>query len=122
MDKEIEKAVNLAQRLRSVMLQVVALEKEIEDWEASDEKMTAAVADMREVMHVFCTDGLARAMLKEDSREVLAQIDQLLYALLDLSGDGDTWADESQFEKRVQLKLGEALKDRMLLQTSLSGP
>ena len=122
MDKEIEKAVNLAQRLRAVMLQVVALEKEIEEWDTSDEKMTAAVADMREVMHVFCTDGLARAMLKEDSREVLAQIDQLLYALLDLSGDGDTWADESQFEKRVQLKLGEALKDRMLLQTSLSGP
>ena len=28
-------------RLRAVMLQVVALEKEIEEWEGSDERMTA---------------------------------------------------------------------------------
>ena len=30
MDQEIEKAIHLTQRLRAVMLQVVALEKEIE--------------------------------------------------------------------------------------------
>jgi hypothetical protein len=122
MDKEIEKAVNLVQRLRAVMLQVVALEKEIEEWDTSDEKMMAVVDDMREVMHVFATEGMACAMLKEDTSDILAQIDTLLYSLLDLSGDGDTWADESEFEKRTQLKLGEAVRDRMLLQTSLSGP
>ena len=33
MEQEIEKAINLTQRLRAVMLQVVALEKEIEEWE-----------------------------------------------------------------------------------------
>ena len=31
MDKEIEKAIHLTQRLRAVMLQAVSLEKEIEE-------------------------------------------------------------------------------------------
>ena len=118
MEQEIEKAINLTQRLRAVMLQVVALEKEIEEWQGSDERMTA-VADMKEVLHTFCSDGLARATLHEDATDILASIDQLLYTLMDLGGD-DAWKDEGEFEQRTQLKLGEALKDRMLLATSLN--
>ena len=119
MDKEIEKAINLAQRLRAVMLQVVGLEKEIEDWEASDEHM-AAVADMKEVLQTFCADGLACARLNEDASDILKEIDKILYALMDLDGGAEAWRDEGEFEQRTQLKLGEALKDRMLLATSLA--
>ena len=118
MDQEIEKAIHLTQRLRAVMLQVVALEKEIEEWEGSDERM-AAVADMKEVLLTFCADGLSCATLKEDATDILTSIDQLLYALMDLGGD-EAWKDEGEFEQRTQLKLGEALKDRMLLATSLN--
>ena len=119
MEQEIEKAINLTQRLRAVMLQVVALEKEIEEWESSDERM-AAVADMKEVLKVFCKDGLACATLNEDATDILASIDQLLYTLMDLDGGAEAWRDEGEFEQRTQLKLGEALKDRMLLATSLA--
>ena len=119
MEQEIEKAINLTQRLRAVMLQVVALEKEIEEWESSDERM-AAVADMKEVLKVFCKDGLACATLNEDATDILASIDQLLYTLMDLDGGGDAWRNEEDFATRTQLKLGEALKDRMLLATSLA--
>ena len=116
MEQEIEKAINLTQRLRAVMLQVVALEKEIEEWEASDEYLQSIVGDMKEAMLAFTTRP---GTLQEDTTDILASIDQLLYALMDLGGD-EAWKDEGEFEQRTQLKLGEALKDRMILATSLA--
>ena len=38
---------------------------------------------------------------------------------MDLGGD-EAWKDEGEFEQRTQLKLGEALKDRMILATALA--
>jgi len=32
----------------------------------------------------------------------------------------EAWKDEGEFEQRTQLKLGEALKDRMILATALN--
>ena len=48
MDNSIAKAINLAQRLRAVMLQVVAAEKEIEEYEDSEEYMQSIVSDFNE--------------------------------------------------------------------------
>ena len=116
MDKEIEKAIHLTQRLRAVMLQVVAIEKEIEEWEASDEYLQSIVGDMKEAMLALTTKP---GTLQEDTTDILASIDQLLYALMDLGGD-EAWKDEGEFEQQTQLKLGEALKDRMILATALN--
>ena len=116
MDKEIEKAINLTQRLRAVMLQAVSLEKEIEEWEASDEYLQSIVGDMKEAVLALTTRP---GTLQEDATDILASIDQLLYALMDLGGD-EAWKDEGEFEQRTQLKLGEALKDRMILATALA--
>ena len=116
MDKEIEKAIHLTQRLRAVMLQVVAIEKEIEEWEASDEYLQSIVGDMKEAVLALTTRP---GTLQEDATDILASIDQLLYALMDLGGD-EAWKDEGEFEQRTQLKLGEALKDRMILATALA--
>lgn len=116
MDKEIEKAIHLTQRLRAVMLQVVAIEKEIEEWEASDEYLQSIVGDMKEAVLALTTRP---GTLQEDATDILASIDQLLYALMDLGGD-EAWKDEGEFEQRTQLKLGEALRDRMILATALA--
>ena len=155
MNKSIEKAINLTQRLRSVMLQMVALEKEYDEWESSDEYVQSLVSDFNENWNK--SDDLAAAWGKmsdkerrdyfkkieklnkksrskrngkkpatrssrslkeqdaaEESTAILAQIDQLLYALMNMGGE-EGWNDEADYEERTQLKLGEALKDRMIL-------
>jgi predicted Fe-S protein YdhL (DUF1289 family) len=154
MNKSIEKAINLTQRLRAVMLQMVALEKEWDDYENSEEYMQSLVSDFTEGWNR--SDDAAAAWGKmsekerqayfkkveklnrktrkkrlkkpatksarslkeqdatEESTAILAQIDQLLYALMNMGGD-EGWNDEADYEERTQLKLGEALKDRMIL-------
>ena len=155
MKKSIEKAINLTQRLRSVMLQMVALEKEWDEYENSEEYMQSLVSDFNEDWSK--SDDLAaawgkmsdkqrqayfkkveklnkisrskrigkkpaprptRSLKEQDATEastaILAQIDQLLYALMNMGGE-EGWNDEADYEERTQLKLGEALKDRMIL-------
>ena len=159
MNKSIEKAINLTQRLRSVMLQMVALEKEYDEWESSDEYVQSLVSDFNENWNK--SDDLAAAWGKmsdkerrdyfkkveklnkksrskrngkkpatrsarslkeqdaaEESTAILAQIDQLLYSLMNMGGE-EGWNDEADYEERTQLKLGEALKDRMVLTTAI---
>jgi len=160
MNKSIEKAINLTQRLRSVMLKMVALEKEWNEYENSEEYMQSIVSDFTELKEWDADDDAAaawgkmsakerrdyfkkrdklnkqsrkahlkragkkpatrsaRSLKEEDATEeataILAQIDQLLYSLLNLGGD-ERWNDQGDYEERTQLKLGEALKDRMIL-------
>ena len=81
------------------------------------ETLIRKAARARRRTYSSCTsaiDGLSRATLNEDATDILTSIDQLLYALMDLGGD-EAWKDEGEFEQRTQLKLGEALKDRMIL-------
>lgn len=117
MQQRINKAINLAQRLRTVMLQVVAAEKEIEEYEDSPEYMQSIVSDFNENWN-----KAAKSLKEQDAAEaytaILAQIDQLLYALMNAGGD-NAWRDESDYEERTQIKLGEALNDRMILATAL---
>ena len=107
MNKSIEKAINLTQRLRSVMLQMVALEKEWDEYENSEEYMQSLVSG-----------SLKEQDAAEESTAILAQIDQLLYSLMNMGGE-EGWNDEADYEERTQLKLGEALKDRMVLTTAI---
>ena len=162
MNKSIEKAINLTQRLRSVMLKMVALEKEWDEYENSEEYMQSIVSDFTELKEWDADDDAAaawgkmsakerrdyfkkrdklnkksaarwkrgkkpatrsaRSLKEEDAAEestaILAQIDALLYALMNMGGD-EAWADEADYEQRTQLKLGEALKDRMVLTTAI---
>ena len=39
--------------------------------------------------------------------------------MMDMGGE-EAWKDEGEFEQRTQLKLGEALKDRMILATAIN--
>ena len=161
MNKQISRAIELTQRLRAVMLQAVALEKEVEEWESSEEYMQSLVGEMVELTEAWnrsddaaaawdrMSDKQREAYFKkverlnkkssksrlkkralkpirasavnlkeedatEDHTAILAQIDQLLYALMNAGGE-EGWNDEADYEERTQLKLGEALKDRMIL-------
>ena len=161
MNKSIEKAINLTQRLRAVMLKMVALEKEWDEYENSEEYMQSIVSDFTELKEWDADDDAAaawgkmsakerrdyfkkrdklnksskrrqhiksrgkkpatrsaRALKEEDATEestaILAQIDALLYSLMNMGGD-EGWNDQADYEERTQLKLGEALKDRMIL-------
>ena len=67
MNKSIEKAINLTQRLRSVMLQMVALEKEWDEYENSEEYMQSLVSDFNEGWNR--SDDLAAAWGKMSDRE-----------------------------------------------------
>ena len=149
MNKSIEKAINLTQRLRSVMLQMVALEKEWDEYENSEEYMQSLVSDFNENWNK--SDDLAaawgrmsdkerqayfkkvdklnkksrskrngekpatrsaRSLKEQDAAEestaILAQIDQLLYSLMNMGG-GEGWNDEADYEERTQMKLKEVV-------------
>ena len=150
MNKSIEKAINLTQRLRSVMLQMVALEKEWDEYENSEEYMQSLVSDFNEGWNR--SDDLAAAWGKmsdrerrdyfkkvdklnkksrskrnskrfgnkpakslkeqdaaEESTAILAQIDQLLYSLMNMGGE-EGWNDEADYEERTQMKLKEIMR------------
>lgn len=126
MNKKIGRAIDLAQRLRAVMLQAVALEKEKEEHENSEEYINSIVGDFQEAWsrqvrfrntkrkRPIPTRALKEQDATEGFTDILAQIDQLLYSLMNLGGD-EGWNDQADYEERTQLKLGEALKDRMIL-------
>ena len=122
MDKQIGRAIELAQRLRAVMLQAVALEKDIEEWENSEEYMQSLVSDVVDEARKLRPGRRSRALKENDESEeltaILAAVDQLLYALMDVGGE-DGWRDEADYEERTQIKLGEALNDRMTLNSAI---
>jgi hypothetical protein len=113
MNKQIGRAIELTQRLRAVMLQAVALEKDIEEYENSEEYMQSIVGEMVEEARSLRDGRRARVLNEEDATDeltgILAGVDQLLYALMNMGGD-ESWNDEADYEERTQLKLGEAIK------------
>ena len=121
MDKQIGRAIDLAQRLRAVMLQAVALEKDVEEWENSEEYMQSLVSDVVDEARRLRPGGRSRALKENDETDgltdILAVVDQLLYSLMDMGGE-EGWRDEADYEERTQLKLGEALNDRMTLNSA----
>ena len=95
---DINKAIIIAQKLRSVIIKIIGDEKEKSAWNASDQKMMDDIKSFNEAS----TDDVPAV-------DLLSQIDQLLYDLMDYSGGGDRWVDADDFESREVLKLKEIL-------------
>jgi hypothetical protein len=100
---DIDKAIAMAQKLRSLLIQVIAVEKERAEYEGSDE------ATDKEMEDVFSTFNEA---VEADVSAVglLAQIDQLLYDLMSYEGGGDGWFDADDVESKEVLKLKEIIE------------
>jgi len=95
---EINKAIELAQKLRALIMKIVASEKDEAEYEASDEKMLDTVATFTEA-----ADEVPPAV------DLLAQIDQILYFLLDCGTGGERWIDADDMESKEVLKLKEII-------------
>ena len=91
--------IKLAQKLRSLLLKIIAVEKERAEYEASAE---ASDEELRDVFATFneAVSGEAPAV------DMLAQIDQLIYSLVDYE-PGDRWIDADDVESKEVLKLKE---------------
>ena len=88
----------LAQNLRSVIIKVIASEKEMEDFESSDEHMKDVVGSFNEALEADVP-----------ATDLLTQIDQLLYDLMDYEPTGEGWRDEDAYERKEVMKLKEIL-------------
>lgn len=107
------KAINLAETLRTVLIQLVAEEKsnveadrDLEAYLASDEKHDQDVDDMMATYN----EGLLKEQDEEQlsATELLSKCDTLLYGLLSYKG-ADTWKDADDFETKEIMKLKEIL-------------
>ena len=93
---DIEKAVHITKKLRSVIMNIVGLEKEKENYDASDERIQ---------------DFFEEADADADSPAVdlLAQVDTLLYDLMSYD-ENDKWINQDDYEERTQFKLKEIIE------------
>ena len=89
---DIEKAVHITQKLRSVIMNIVGLEKEKENYDASDERIE---------------DFFTEAVDDTPAVDLLAQVDSLLYDLMSYDGTGEAWIDADDVETKEILKLKE---------------
>ena len=97
---DIDKAIAMAQKLRSLLLKVIAVEKEWDEYEASGE---ASDKEMKDVLSTF-NEAVAAEVPAVD---LLAQIDKILYDLMSYQGGGDGWFDADDVESKEVLKLKE---------------
>jgi len=119
------KAINLCERLRTVVIQLVAEEKsneeadrDLEAYLASDEKHDQDVDDMMAtynegLLHPDHADEWQQLLKEQDEEqlsatELLSKCDTLLYGLLSYKG-ADTWKDADDFETKEIMKLKEIL-------------
>ena len=72
--------------------------RDLEDYESSDERM-------KDVLGFFNEATTADV----PATDLLTQIDQLLYALMDYEPAGEGWRDEDEYERREVMKLKEIL-------------
>ena len=147
---DIDKSIELAQRLRALIMKIVASEKD--EAQEEEEKSSQMVSDFfeEEMLDWNKADDAAAAWGKMSAKEkqayfknrdklnkqsrkahlkragkklstnlkeqdttaataILAQIDQLLYSLMDYEGGGEGWNDEADYEERTQMKLKEVV-------------
>ena len=96
--QHITQAIRLAQKLRSVIIKVIALERDLEDYESSDERMKDVLGFFNEALEADVP-----------ATELLTQMDQLLYALMDYEPVGEGWHDEDEYKTKEIMKLKEIL-------------
>jgi hypothetical protein len=97
------KPIKLAQKLRSLLLKIIAVEKERADYERSDEAWDDQLEDVFDTFKNEAVSGEAPAV------DMLAQIDQLIYSLVDYE-PGDQWVDADDVESKEVLKMTEIIK------------
>ena len=119
------KAINLCERLRGVVIQLVAEEKsneeadrDLEAYLASDEKHDQDVDDMmatynEALLHPDHVEEWQKLLKEQEEEqlsatELLSKCDTLLYGLLSYEG-ADTWKDADDFETKEIMKLKEIL-------------
>ena len=121
----LSKAINLCEKLRTVLIQLVGEEKSNVEAErdtaaylASDKKYEKDLEDMmaiynEELLHPDHADEWQKLLKEQDEEqlsatELLSKCDTLLYGLLSYEG-ADTWKDADDFETKEILKLKEIL-------------
>jgi len=97
---DIDKAIAMGQKLRSLLLKVIAVEKE---WAAYETSAEATDKEMEDILSTF-KEGVNDEVPAVD---LLAQIDQLLYNLMDYEGGGEGWFDADDVDSKEVLKLKE---------------
>jgi hypothetical protein len=98
---EIDKAIDLAQRLRSLIIKIVASEKDEAEYEASDDNMLDTIGTFNEAANADEVPAV----------DLLAQIDQILYNLMSYSGGGDRWIDADQVDSKEMFSLKEIVAE-----------
>ena len=94
---DVDKAIKLAQELRSLILQGFKADKEEEAYEKSDKSISDFFKESNGT-DVSTTD-------------LLGQIDAIIYSLMSYTPDDDDgWREEDDFEERKQMKLKEIMK------------
>ena len=102
----IARAIRLAQNLRSVIIKVVAVKKDREDFDREEDEYEASDERMEDIVSGF---NEASSVEASTTTELLAQIDQLIYSLMDMEPAGEGWRDEDAYEKKEVMKLKEIL-------------
>lgn len=97
---DIDKAIKMAQKLRSLLIQVIAVEKEWNEYEGSDEATDKEMEDVLSTFKEAVNDEVPAV-------DLLAQIDKLLYDLMSYEGKSDGWFDADDVESKEVLKLKE---------------
>jgi len=98
------KPIKLAQKLRSLIMDVIAGEKEVAEYEGSDEAWDDELGDVFDTFKNEAVSGEVPAV------DLLAQIDQLIYSLMDYEG-GAGWVDADQVDSKEMLKLKEIVAE-----------
>ena len=94
---DVDRAIKLAQELRSLILQGFKANKEDEAYEKSDRSISDFFKESNGT-DVSTTD-------------ILSQIDAIIYSLMSYVPDEDDgWREEDDFEERKQMKLKEIMK------------
>ena len=97
---DIDKAIAMAQKLRSLLIQVIAVEKEWNEYEGSDEATDKEMEDVLSTFKEAVNDEVPAV-------DLLAQIDQLLYDLLSYEPGGEGWFDADDVDSKEVLRLKE---------------
>tara|TARA_Y100000310_G_scaffold321031_1_gene378113 strand:- start:51 stop:434 length:384 start_codon:yes stop_codon:yes gene_type:complete len=103
----ISQAIQRARGLRAVVIKAIAAEKELEDFERKEADYEASDERMEDIVSSFSEASSDEPVMPGTAVELLAQIDQLIYSLMDMEPAGEGWRDEDAYEKKEVMKLKE---------------
>ena len=93
-----------------MVIKAIAAEKELEDFERKEADYEASDERMEDIVSSFSEASSAEprgVVMPGTAVELLAQIDQLIYSLMDMEPAGEGWRDEDAYEKKEVMKLKE---------------